>query len=216
MDLQLAILTNNLLDISKLEDSKLEVHPEVIEVSELLHRALVVVTPMAERKSISIIAKGYDTVPRLHGDPKRVKQILVNLLSNAVKYTPDTGKVVIQVHHEAESEVAEISVSDTGMGIPDDLLPHLFDRFTRAKKVDKSQIMGTGLGLAITKGLVEAHGGRIWVESEEGEGSTFTFTLPLPQEGSLEEVMERATGSEEAAPFRQKEFPTHVEPEVVV
>jgi len=104
---------------------------------------------------------------------------LVNLLSNAVKYTPDTGAVTVTAQIQPAGNMIEINVTDTGIGIPPEQVPHIFDRFSRVEREEIQHTAGTGLGLSIAKGLVEAHNGNIWVESEEGEGSCFSFTLPL-------------------------------------
>jgi signal transduction histidine kinase len=182
-------LVTNLLDISRLEDGKLKIRPEALEVMDVVDRAMTVVAPLAERKRITIAVEVPDGLPRIHGDSRRVDQILVNLLSNAVKYTPDTGSVTLAARREEGAGWVAISVADTGIGIPVDLLPNLFDRFVRAEWVERTQVIGSGLGLSIAKGLVEAHGGEIWVESEEGCGSTFTFTLPV-----AEPISEDVTG----------------------
>jgi signal transduction histidine kinase len=117
-------------------------------------------------------------VPSVHGDPRRVDQILINLLGNAVKYTPDTGSVVVAAQVNEATHMVEVSVTDNGIGIPADMLPIIFDRYSRIERTEVRRTVGTGLGLSIAKALVNAHGGEIWVASEEGYGSTFTFTLP--------------------------------------
>jgi signal transduction histidine kinase len=179
-------LVNNLLDISRLEDGKLTIQPEAVSVMDAVDRAVAVVKPMVQEKRISITIDVPGTLPNVLGDPKRVDQILVNLLNNAIKYTPDTGSVILAAREDDATGMIRISLIDTGIGIPADLLPYIFDRFVRAEQVERSHITGTGLGLSIVKGLVEAHGGKIGVESEEGHGSTFTFTLPMVQRASEE------------------------------
>lgn len=172
-------LVTNLLDISRLEDGKLKIRPEPLEVADVVDRALVVIAPTAEQKRIAVTADIPDGLPQVYGDPRRVDQILVNLLNNAVKYTPDTGSVTLTAQNDEEAGMVRVSVADTGIGIAADLLPELFNRFVRAERVERTNVMGSGLGLSIAKGLVEAHGGQIWAESEEGRGATFTFTLPV-------------------------------------
>jgi signal transduction histidine kinase len=115
----------------------------------------------------------------VHGDPQRVMQILINLVSNACRYTPVGGQITIsscQVNGSAET-----TIHDTGIGIRKDELEHIFDRFYRSNDPMVRSQPGTGLGLSITKSLVELHGGRLWVESEVGKGSTFGFTLPITE-----------------------------------
>jgi len=185
-------LVNNLLDISRLADGKLKIHLVRVDVTGLIEDAIAAVKPMAEDKRISITLDVPSTLPMIYGDPKRVDQILVNLLNNAVKYTPDTGSVTLSVQKDGSADMVRISVTDTGIGIPADLLPCIFDRFVRAERAERSQIAGTGLGLAIAKGLVEAHGGKIWVESQEGHGTTFMFTLQVAN-GILEQVSASAS-----------------------
>lgn len=174
-------LVNNLLDISRLEDGRLMIRSEVLAVTTVIDRALTAIKPMADEKRISIAVDVPDTIPNIYGDPRRVDQILVNLLNNAIKYTPDTGSIVLAAQRDGSAGLVQISVADTGIGIPADLLPEIFDRFVRAEQVEKAHIVGSGLGLSIAKGLVEAHGGNIWAESEEGHGATFTFTLPVAE-----------------------------------
>jgi len=183
-------LVTNLLDISRLEDGKLKIRPEPLEMVDIVGRAMTVIAPLAEKKRITITTEIPDGLPPVYGDPRRVDQILVNLLNNAVKYTPDTGSVTLTAQSDAEAGMVSVSVADTGIGIAADLLPALFDRFERAEWVERTQIMGSGLGLSIAKGLVEAHGGQIWAESEEGHGATFTFTLPIAESITVEESVQ--------------------------
>jgi signal transduction histidine kinase len=175
-------LVNNILDISRIEDGKLTLVRGDIGILPIVTQALEVVKPLAHKKHIAISVDMAPEIPHVWGDPKRVHQILVNLLSNAVKYTPDTGSVDLEVNYEKTADMVEISVRDTGIGIPADLLPSVFDRFSRVERPEIQQTVGTGLGLSIAKGLVEAHGGEIWVDSEEGRGTCFTFTLPIAAE----------------------------------
>jgi signal transduction histidine kinase len=193
-------LVNNILDISRIEDGKLTLVRRNIGALPAVTQALDVVKPIAHKKHIAVNVDIAPEIPDVWGDTKRVHQILVNLLSNAVKYTPDTGTVTVAVRHSETSDTVEISVRDTGIGIPADLLPDIFDRFSRVERPEIQNTVGTGLGLSIAKGLVEAHGGEIWVDSEEGLGTCFTFTLPiaterppvlatpLPEQAATEEV----------------------------
>ena len=174
-------LVNNILDISRLEDGKLTIIPQAMGVPPAVNQALAVIKPMGEKKLISISVDVSPTIPHVLGDPKRVGQILVNLLSNAVKYTPDTGSVTIAARRNKTTNMVEISVTDNGLGIPADHLPHVFDRFSRIERAETRHTVGTGLGLSIAKALVEAHGGEIRVESEEGHSTCFTFTLPIAE-----------------------------------
>jgi anti-sigma regulatory factor (Ser/Thr protein kinase) len=183
-----------------IEDGKLTLVRRNIGVLPAVTQTLDVVKPLAHKKHIVINVDMAPEIPDVWGDTKRVHQILVNLLINAVKYTPDTGTVSLAVGHDETADMVEISVRDTGIGIPPDLLPDIFDRFSRVERPEIQHTVGTGLGLSIAKGLVEAHGGEIWVDSEEGRGTCFTFTLPiaterppvlatpLPEQAATEEV----------------------------
>jgi signal transduction histidine kinase len=116
----------------------------------------------------------------VHADGQRIAQVLTNLLSNALRHTPQEGRIDVRLR--MENRAALIAVSDTGPGISAEDLPHIFDRFYRADKSRSRETQsagGSGLGLAIARGIIEAHGGRIWVESEPGKGTTVTFTLPV-------------------------------------
>jgi signal transduction histidine kinase len=172
-------LVNNILDISRIEDGKLTLVRRGIEIQPVVNQAIDAIKPMADKKHIAINVDISPEIPAVWGDPKRVHQILVNLLSNAVKYTPDTGIVTVTAQPSESSDMVKIGVRDTGIGIPPNLLPLIFDRFSRIERPETEHTAGTGLGLSIAKGLVEVHGGEIWVESEERRGTCFTFTLPV-------------------------------------
>ena len=176
---RLANLANNLLDISRLEEGKLSLDLQALDVAAIIDQTMVVVRSVAEQKHISIDVDLPDALPAICGDPQRVTQVLTNLLRNAVKYTPETGSINVAACADDPAGMVKISVADTGVGISADLLPYVFDRFYRAEHDLRMNVVGVGLELSITKRLVEAHGGQIWAESEEGRGSTFTFTLPI-------------------------------------
>lgn len=172
-------LVNNFLDLSRIEDRELTLVRRGIEMRPVVNQAIDAIKPMADKKHIAINVDIPPQIPAVWGDPKRVHQILVNLLSNGVKYTPDTGTVTVTARPGESSDMVEIGVRDTGIGIPSDLLPIIFDRFSRIERPEIEHTVGTGLGLSIAKGLVEVHGGEIWVENEEVRGTCFTFTLPV-------------------------------------
>ena len=135
----------------------------------------------AERAGLSLSVECSSDLPQVNADVPRVEQVLVNLIHNAVKFTPPGGDVVLAADMvsigEAGQGAVRFAVSDSGEGIPADDVPRIFERFYR---VDKSRAGGgTGLGLSISRHLVESHGGEIWAESVEGEGSTFFFTIPI-------------------------------------
>ncbi|MBI2016294.1 MAG: GAF domain-containing protein [Candidatus Rokubacteria bacterium] len=169
-------LINGILDFSRIEAGKLEMMPEDLDLHDLIDECIESSLPMARGKQLKIEKDVPLELPRLTADRTKVKQILLNLLSNAIKFTQQ-GRVVIGV--VAEPEAVRISVADTGVGIRDEDLARLFEPFQQLDNPVARGAGGTGLGLAISKKFVELHGGRIWAESRENQGSTFHFTLPL-------------------------------------
>jgi len=171
-------LINDILDLSKVEAGKIELHMETFSLREALGAALTMVRPQAAKKRMSLRS---ELVPEttVTADPLRLKQIMYNLLSNAIKFTPEGGQVGVTAR-TVEDAVVEIAVTDTGIGIRAEDLPKLFREFSQIGGEYARAQHGTGLGLALSKRLVELHGGKIWAESEgENKGSTFTFTLPI-------------------------------------
>ncbi len=169
---QMNRLIQDLLDVSRIEAGQLRVHPTPLPVPPLLDDALDLVRMAAGARGISLEVDAQGGLPRVLADRDRVLQVLSNLLGNAVKFTPRGGRVTLRAWGR-KGEV-EVAVSDSGPGIPPDHLPRVFDRFWQGD----ARRAGAGLGLAIARGIVEAHGGRIRVESSDGAGSTFAFTLP--------------------------------------
>jgi two-component system phosphate regulon sensor histidine kinase PhoR len=131
--------------------------------------------PLAKSRTITLTTELNPNIPAIKVDRDRIRQTLANLVHNAIKFNNPGGKVIISTNYNNESTI--VSVSDTGMGISKEDLPHIFERFYKADKA-RSQ-GGSGLGLAIAKHTIQAHGGNISVKSEEGKGSTFSFTLPI-------------------------------------
>jgi PAS domain S-box-containing protein len=173
-------LINDILDLSKVESGRLRIEREVFEVAQSVEEALDSIRPGAAAKNIGIEAE-IAVSTAIFADRVRFKQILYNLLSNAVKFTPERGK--IRVEAQLREDFVEISVSDTGIGIPKEQLEAIFDKFYQVGATTKGVREGTGLGLAITRALIEHHGGRIWVKSELGKGSRFTFTIAIGRAG---------------------------------
>lgn len=168
-------LVNSLLDLSKLEAGMVTFHRVRTNLSPLVMRAVREIVPLAEAKDIRI-DNDIGDLPPVSVDTERILQVLRNLIGNALKFTPRGGSMRIAARHTQEGAV--VSIADTGPGIPEEQRAVIFDKFRRAAQAGSRKIEGTGLGLAIVKHIVRAHGGRVWVESEAGQGSTFTFVLP--------------------------------------
>ena len=173
---RLTTLINDLLDLAKIEAGKLEWKMESLAVSEVLERALNSTSTLFDGKDLDLVKDIEIGLPEVVGDRDRLVQVMINLLSNAVKFT-DVGSVTCQAAR-AGNEVL-ISVIDTGNGIADEEHVRVFEKFTQVTDTLTGKPRGTGLGLPICKQIVEYHGGRIWIESEPGNGSTFSFTLPI-------------------------------------
>ena len=180
-------IINDILDFSKVESGKVEIKPAAFDLRSLCENVGELLAPRALAKQVELIIGCSPEIPtHLIGDSGRIRQVLVNLAGNAVKFT-DSGHVTIKVECLGVSDgdtILKIKVSDTGIGIPDEALPHLFDKFFQVNSVSSSTSGGTGLGLAISKSLVELMGGTIGVNSRPGKGSTFWFTLVLPLDTS--------------------------------
>ena len=144
-----------------------------------IDNALILVRERASRRGISLGRSIDEHLGRFRSDERKVKQVLLNLLSNALKFTPEGGR--IDVSAGVHGEVAEIAVTDTGVGIAPEDQEAVFEEFRQVGTADK-KVEGTGLGLALSRKFVELHGGKIWVKSQVGVGSTFTFTLPVRRE----------------------------------
>jgi signal transduction histidine kinase len=171
-------LINDILDLSKIEAGRMELDLADFHLPSAIDDALLLMRERAGRRGITLERHVDERVGEIHADQRKVKQVLLNLLSNAVKFTPEGGR--IDVRASLANGTAEISVTDTGIGIAAEDHDAVFEEFRQVGKADK-KAEGTGLGLALCRKLVELHGGRIWVKSEIGAGSTFTFTLPLRQ-----------------------------------
>jgi signal transduction histidine kinase/DNA-binding NarL/FixJ family response regulator len=175
-------LINDILDLSKVEASQLQLERTAFSLSDLLEKLTEMVAPRAHEKGLTLLCEiGPQVPPELVGDPTRLRQVLLNLLGNAIKFT-ESGEVALRVtpdEHSAAPGTLRFSVSDTGIGIPSEKVGAVFERFTQADSSTTRSYGGSGLGLTISKRLVELMGGRIWVESDVGKGSVFSFTAPL-------------------------------------
>jgi len=173
----LAGLINDLLDLSKIEAGKIEVKPSRVSLAGLVHEVVETLRPVAAEKEIALEAAISAPSILVWADRHKINQVLMNLIGNAIKFTPAQGRVAVSALKSGNENV-QVSVSDTGPGIPADEQQRIFDKFYQIAQVGEAKPKGTGLGLAICKALVELHGGTIWVESEMNRGSTFCFMLP--------------------------------------
>ena len=171
---QMDSLIRDLLDVTRVEAGQLNVEANAADIDDLLSYALLTLEPVAKAKQIALRLTTEAGLPLVEADRERIRQALSNLIGNSVKFSP-AGSTVFLHAARVDGEVV-VSVKDEGPGMTSDQLSHAFDRFWQSRRTDRE---GAGLGLAITRGIIEAHGGRIWAESRIGEGSTFHFTLPL-------------------------------------
>jgi signal transduction histidine kinase len=172
---------NRVLDFSRMEAKMMDYHFKDSELFPIIQRTILKLAPLAQRKRIDLELKPSSGLPRIKIDPDRIAQVIENLLGNALKFTPEGGKVVVAVsvtEREDDRPSLQVSVSDTGGGIPREHLEQIFERFKRID-MGRETTMGTGLGLSIVKYIIADHGGRIWVKSTPGKGSTFSFALPV-------------------------------------
>jgi signal transduction histidine kinase len=171
---QMNRLIQDLLEVAGMEAGNISVEPATEAVEPLLRAACLAMEHAAEARSIELSWAAEAALPPVHADRDRIDQVLGNLIGNALRFTPEGGQV--RVRAERDGGAVRFSVTDTGEGIDATDVPRVFDRFWQAKRAGKG---GAGLGLAIARGIVSAHGGGMWVESDPGTGSTFFFTLPV-------------------------------------
>ncbi|MFB8218223.1 sensor histidine kinase [Streptomyces anulatus] len=172
-------IIDDLQDLAAADAGVLRLHPESVEIRELLGQVAAAHQARAENAGVALSVTATVPGPALRADPVRLRQAVGNLVSNAVRHTPEGGRVTLCAYaHEEGDGTVLVEVTDTGSGIPPEDLPHVFDRFWRAEKSRSRRTGGSGLGLAIVRKLVEAHGGTVDATSAEGEGSTFVLRLP--------------------------------------
>ena len=168
-------LVNNLLDSAKIESGKIELFNEDLDLNDLVKSSVESYVLSATQKNINLEMDLDSSLPTLNLDSSKMTQVLNNLISNGLKYTPEGGNV--SVHTSFSGEVVRLVVADTGRGVADENKDSIFDKYKRMKKDDATK--GTGLGLTISQGIVNAHGGKIWVEDNEPNGSRFIVELPV-------------------------------------
>jgi two-component system phosphate regulon sensor histidine kinase PhoR len=172
-------LIEDILNISRIESGLIKVEKRPVSLTILIAEQLQMIRSYAEEKNIEIVAQKAIVFDQVNVDKDMLSQVIVNLLSNAVKYTPSGGTISVETQVDEAAGTVQVSITDTGVGIPEDELEHVFEKFYRVK-ANKGQAKGTGLGLNLVKQIVEkVHDGRVFVRSEPGKGSTFGFGLPL-------------------------------------
>jgi two-component system phosphate regulon sensor histidine kinase PhoR len=183
---RLNLILEDLLELSKIESGQVLFKREPFNVQNAIERTLAMMKPLADKKGHHLTSWVAPDLPLLAGDEERLVQVLTNLVDNAVKYTPERGAITIAAHSLPQSQTTgsgigaiELSVTDTGIGIPEPDRPRVFERFYRVDKARSRELGGTGLGLAIVKHIVEGHGGQVWVEANEPTGSRFVVRLPI-------------------------------------
>jgi two-component system phosphate regulon sensor histidine kinase PhoR len=174
---RLTRLTDDLLKLSLIEAGKLDLEFQPLAVADLIDSCVEITRLKAEEKQQTLQVECPADLPTVRGDFRRLQEVLQNLLDNAVQYTPAGGRITARA--QAGNGTVVITVSDTGIGIPQADQARIFERFYRVDAARSRAVGGTGLGLAISRHIVEAHGGRIWVESTVGQGSDFHFALPI-------------------------------------
>ncbi|MDH5639954.1 MAG: cell wall metabolism sensor histidine kinase WalK [Nitrospira sp.] len=183
---RLNLIIEDLLELSQIESGRISFREDPVDVHTVIDRSLSTIKPLAEKKGHRLVTTLDDRLPPALGDEDRLVQVLTNLLDNAVKYTPAGGTITVSARQGAQPDTAEppvgsieLSVSDTGIGIPESDRPRVFERFYRVDKARSRELGGTGLGLAIVKHIVEGHGGQVWVEANEPKGSRFIVRLSV-------------------------------------
>ena len=185
---RLAALINDLLDVSRIEAGRIEMKQEQVQIDRIAKRRIEELRPQADEKAINLFFEAQSNLPLMIGDADRIGQIFINLIGNAIKFTPDNGKVTVRISKSLQNGSAtdgfHVEVIDTGPGIPPEEREKVFDKFRQLGSVQAQKPQsGTGLGLSIAAGIVEAHDGRLWVDTgENGRGSNFQFFIPLKKE----------------------------------
>ena len=185
---RLAELINDLLDISRIEAGRFEMKREQLQIDTIAERRIEELRPQADEKAISLLLERPSILPVMIGDADRIGQVFINLIDNAIKYTPDNGKVTVKISKSSQNGNPEgdgfhVEVIDTGPGIPAEEREKVFDKFRQLGSVQTRQQGGSGLGLSIAAGIVEAHGGKLWVDTgDNGQGSNFQFFIPIEGE----------------------------------
>jgi two-component system phosphate regulon sensor histidine kinase PhoR len=189
---RLNLIIEDLLELSKIESGGVFFKEEPLDLRPIIDRTLSMIKPIADKNGHRLVSSVDDALPPMAGDEGRLVQVLTNLLDNAVKYTPAGGTITVKAKLLPEIETTgpagrliELSVADTGIGIPEQDRPRVFERFYRVDKARSRELGGTGLGLAIVKHIVEGHGGQVWVEANQPQGSRFVVRFPVSTNARL-------------------------------
>jgi signal transduction histidine kinase len=185
---QMVTLTESLLEISRLQSGRVRLSWQWANVKDIAEDEVKKAQYLTQKHTLRVEAPANPV--RLYSDATRVAEALRNLIANAIKYSPAGGEIVVRVQDQAGEVV--LSVSDHGIGIPKEKVSQLFQPFYRVQQAETRNIEGLGLGLALTRAIVEAHGGRIWAESEYGKGSTFSFSVPKSEIGNERTTIQAA------------------------
>lgn len=169
-------IVNDLLDVSKIEADKIELFKHKVNLVPLLKVEVEKYRNLSNKKNIAINIQVPDENVEVNCDPDKIKHIMNNLLSNAIKFTNE-GEILVELR--TYHDYVEVTVADTGIGIPNNLKDKIFDKFVQARELPVSREKGTGLGLVIVKGMIEAHGGKIWIEDNYPKGTKMIYTLPI-------------------------------------
>ncbi len=188
---RLNLILEDLLQLSKIESGQVQFKQEPLHIGSVVDRTIAMIKPLADKKQHRLLAQVDGDLPLINGDQERLVQVLANLLDNAIKYTPEGGQITVSVRRisaparsvDGVRKGVELTVTDTGIGIPEKDRPRVFERFYRVDKARSRELGGTGLGLAIVKHIVEGHGGQIRVEGNVPNGSRFVVRLPAEPEG---------------------------------
>ncbi|HEX8749959.1 MAG TPA: ATP-binding protein, partial [Nitrospira sp.] len=181
---RLNLILEDLLQLSKIESGQVQFKQEPLHLGSVVERTIAMIKPLADKKQHRLISEIAANLPLITGDEERLVQVLANLLDNAIKYTPEGGQITVAARRmplaraDVRRNSIELTVTDTGIGIPEQARPRVFERFYRVDKARSRELGGTGLGLAIVRHIVEGHGGQIWVEGNVPTGSRFVVRLP--------------------------------------
>jgi signal transduction histidine kinase len=179
---KLTQLINDLFELSQIDAGALELHLELVPVEELIADTVSSMAPQSEQKGLKLSSEAEKPLPAVMVDPLRIQRVLANLVQNALRHTPADGTIFIRARDVGSA--VQVDVCDSGEGLPEGELGRVFERFYRADRSRSRGSGGAGLGLSIAKGIVEAHGGRIWAHNNDGQGATFSFTLPRDSAGA--------------------------------